>query len=230
MAVMAKIKGDWQCMTTNAFGARLRQARDRLHLSMDTVIGDLNDAGVKVSKASLSAYERGTRRPMPDMIRILAKYYETDERELFAAASGFDALPIAQPYAAPVYPAVRMADKKIQYDKSTGDRIVDMQFLGDSPKENLFWVIADDDSMAAAGIPHGAYALIDRTDNAAQQSQDAIMLAAVDDKPATLCRVKRVGRKAIALLFANQAVEPLFVEPRRVNILGRVRLVQIDFG
>ena len=216
-------------MMESALGVRLKQARKRLRISMDTVVADLNDAGVKVSKASLSAYERGSRRPMPDMIHTLAKYYETDERALFAAASGFDSLPMAQPYAAPVYASVRLADKKVQYDNFKGDRIVDMQFLGDSPKENLFWVIANDDSMAAVGIPRGAYALIDRTANADDSSQDAIVLAAVDDKPAVLCRVKRVSRKAIALLYANQAVEPQFVEPRRVNIIGRVRLVQIDF-
>ena len=65
-------------MIESALGVRLKQARKRLRISMDTVVADLNDAGVKVSKASLSAYERGSRRPMPDMIHTLAKYYETD--------------------------------------------------------------------------------------------------------------------------------------------------------
>lgn len=193
---------------------------------MDAAIEACKAAGIKLSKSSLSAYERGFRRPMPDTIRALAQLFKTDERTLFAAAAGFESLPFAQPYAAPLYRRVRVKDKKLIFEELIGDRIVDMQFLGDAPKENLFWVIANDDSMAAAGIPHGAYALIDRTTDAAPQD---IVLAAVDDKPAILCRVKRVGGRAIALLFANQAVEPEFIEPRRVNIIGRVRLVQIDF-
>ena len=216
-------------MMNNSFGARLRAAREAAGLSLNAAIAQLTADGVKIAKSSLSAYENGVRRPMPDTIRALARLYRADERDLLAAASGFDSLPFTQPYAAPVYERVTIRDKKCYYENHIGDRIVDMQFLGDTPKSNLLWVIANDDSMAAAGIPRGAFALIDRTP--ADVRDDALVLAAVDDKPAFLCRLKRM-EKEIALTRANPAIEPLYFlkkDQRRVNIIGRVKLVQVDF-
>lgn len=74
------------------------------------------------------------------------------------------------------------------------------------------------DSMIKAGIHDSDTVIIKRCDSA---ENGAIIVALVDDKEATLKRLRRAGSK-IVLEPENDAYEPQILDPERVKIQGRL--------
>ncbi len=83
---------------------------------------------------------------------------------------------------------------------------------------DLYALTVEGDSMIDAGIHDGDTVIIRRCDSA---ENGMIVVALVDDREATLKRLRRAGNK-IVLEPENESYEPQILEPERVKIQGRL--------
>lgn len=198
-------------------GENLQQARKKKKLTQTDVA---NILGIKA--ATISGYESDYRSPDADTLAKLAQMYEVS----------LDALMNIKPpapetygtgdfFPAPIVGTIRCGFNSIILEDIEGTKIVDMQFLNSTKKEDYVWTRAKGDSMSGDRIDEGDFLLICRQSDVNTGSLAAVT---VDDEQAT---VKRVIKKANMLILqpSNPKYEPMvFVGPEmnRVRIVGEV--------
>lgn len=208
----------------SAFGDRLKQLRISRGLSQQSIA----DA-IDVNKQTISQYERGVRRPNPDLAEALADFFNVDLDYLYGRSDvvtrickydscflpiSVNRIPLLGSVACgkPVY-----ADEEFQYYVAVGAEI-----------RADFALHAKGDSMIGARINDGDIVFVRQT-NAVDNGEIAVVI--IGDE-ATLKRVYYYPEKSILILKAENPKYDDMVysdsELEQIRILGKAVAVQAD--
>lgn len=200
-----------------SLGEKLQQARKNKGLRQ-TQVADM--LGIKA--ATISGYESDYRSPDAETLAKLARLYEVSLDALMdITPPAPETYGTGEFFPAPIVGTIRCGYNSITLEDIEGTKIVDMQFLNNTKKEDYFWTRARGDSMIGDRIDDGDHLLICRQSDV---NSGSIAAVSVDCEQDT---VKRVIKKPNMLILqpSNPKYEPLvFVGPEmnRVRIIGEV--------